>query len=103
VTTVLAVDLPLVTAGFLEKITGLARDKGVTAVPVRNGFYEPFAAAWHRSAVPDLQFALTEGRSLQRLCADLQADGRLLGLSLKPDEAGQLANLNTPADVIRVQ
>ncbi len=103
VVTVLAIDLPLVTADFLARTTGMARDGAVSVVPVREGVYEPFAAAWHRSALPALQTALAGGHSLQKVCAALQTDGRLLGHHADAAESGQLANLNTPDDLTRVQ
>jgi molybdopterin-guanine dinucleotide biosynthesis protein A len=102
VTTVLAVDLPLVTAGFLAALAGHAREEQTSVVPVHNGIFEPFAAAWHRSALPALQATLTAGRSLQETCAALQAEGLLHPHALSADESRQLANLNTPADLVRV-
>jgi molybdopterin-guanine dinucleotide biosynthesis protein A len=102
VVTVLAVDVPLVTADLLERFTGLAREAGVSVVPWHDGRFEPFAAAWHRSALLELQAALAAGRSLQSVCVALQADGRLQPQTLTAGEAKLLANLNTPDDLLQV-
>lgn len=99
VVTVLAVDLPLATAALLQKLTGTAREAGGSVVPVHDGVYEPFAAAWHRSALPALQTALTAGHSLQSVCAALQAASLLRPYRLSVDETKLLANLNTPEDL----
>ncbi len=103
VVTALAVDLPLVTADLLEKITGTARETGVSVVPVHDGVFEPFAAAWHRSALPALQSALAAGQSLQSASATLQADGRLQPHPLSAGEIPLLANLNTPEELARAR
>lgn len=103
VVTTLAVDLPLVPADLLEKFTGTARETGVSVVPVHDGVFEPFAAAWHRSALPELQAALAAGRSLQAVCAALQAAARLQPHALIAGEALLLANLNTPEDLARTR
>ncbi|MEI6105957.1 MAG: NTP transferase domain-containing protein [Opitutae bacterium] len=99
VVTVLAVDLPMMSPDLLERITGRARECGVTAVPVHDGRFEPFAAAWHRTALPELQAAFAAGHSLQSVCSTLQTDGRLEPYALTPEEVKQLANLNTPDDL----
>jgi molybdopterin-guanine dinucleotide biosynthesis protein A len=103
VVTVLAVDLPLITPVWLERLTGTAREAGVTVVPVHSGYYEPLAAAWHRSALPELSAALAAGRSLQEVCSALQAAGLLRAHLLSEEESHLLANLNTPADLARLQ
>ncbi len=101
VVTALAVDLPLVTADLLEKFAGAAREAGVSVVPMHDGLFEPFAAAWHRSALPELQAASAAGRSLQSVCAALHAAGRLQPHALTAEEAKLLANLNSPEDLAR--
>jgi molybdopterin-guanine dinucleotide biosynthesis protein A len=103
VVSVLAVDLPLVTPELLEKITGAARENGVSVVPFHDGLFEPFAAAWHRSALPALQTALASGQSLQQVCAALVRTGELRPHELTFDEAKLLANLNTPDDLTQAK
>jgi molybdopterin-guanine dinucleotide biosynthesis protein A len=99
VVTVLAVDVPMLSPDLLERIIGRARECGVTAVPVHDGLFEPFAAAWHRTALPELQSAFAAGHSLQSVCSTLLTSGRLQPYVLTPDEVKQLANLNTPDDL----
>ncbi|MDP2136703.1 MAG: NTP transferase domain-containing protein [Candidatus Didemnitutus sp.] len=99
VVTSLAIDVPHVAPEWLEVLTGRARETGVSVVPVHKGYFEPLVAAWHRSALPDLQAALAAGTSLQLVCTALVADGRLQPHVLSAAEVGQLANLNTPADL----
>ncbi|MBL9216482.1 MAG: NTP transferase domain-containing protein [Opitutaceae bacterium] len=101
VTAVLAVDLPFVTPALLEKITGRAREARAAVVPRVDGRFQPFAAAWHRSAQPELQAGLAAGRPLQEICARLHAAGRLRAYLPEPAEAAAFANLNTPADLAR--
>ena len=55
---VLAIDLPLVRPGWLEAMAARALREGVSMVPVREGRFEPFAAAWHRSALAALRESL---------------------------------------------
>ncbi len=95
---VLAVDLPLATADFLTRLTGLARDTAVSVVPQHVDGYEPMAAAWHRSALPVLRAALANGQSLQQACAILQTQNLLQPHPLTPNEITLLTNLNRPSD-----
>jgi molybdopterin-guanine dinucleotide biosynthesis protein A len=95
---VLAVDLPLATADFLTRLTGLARDTAVSVVPQHADGYEPMAAAWHRSALPVLRAALATGQSLQQACAILQTQNLLQPHPLTPNEITLLTNLNRPSD-----
>lgn len=101
VSIVLAVDLPNVPPSFLENLALIARAKNISVVPrqAERGTYEPFAAAWHRSALPQLLQALKAGHSLQACCATLETQGLLEAYPLSPAEAVDLANLNTPADL----
>ena len=98
VLTVLAVDLPLVTADFLTRLTGQAREAGVSVIPLHADGYEPMAAAWHRSALPELRAALATGQSLQQACAVLRAQHLLQPHPLTPNEITLLTNLNRPSD-----
>jgi molybdopterin-guanine dinucleotide biosynthesis protein A len=95
---VLAVDLPLATADFLTRLTGLARDTAISVVPQHADGYEPMAAAWHRSALPVLRAALGTGQSLQQACAILQTQNLLQPHPLTPNEITLLTNLNRPSD-----
>lgn len=96
---VLAIDLPLVTPEFLERVTGLARETGKSVVPFNAGRFEPFAAAWHKSALPVLEANLQAGRPLQEACARLRDAGLLHALDVPREEARALLNVNTPSDL----
>ena len=102
VVTVLAVDLPLVRPTWLEQLAALARDGGLSVVPTHDGFFEPLAASWHRSALPEFQAALATQGSLQKVCQRLAAANLLRPLALSTAEAEQLVNLNTPEDLTRL-
>ena len=102
VLTVLAIDVPLVSADLLEHLSGRAREQGLSVVPWHLERFEPLAAAWHRSIAPTLERALRDGRSLQDACTELAADGRLLRQELTSEEERQLANVNTPEDLGRI-
>ena len=99
---VLAVDLPLVNSAWLATLASRAQTDKTSVVPLHEGRFEPFVAAWHRSAVSALQAALAENESLQSACAGLRNENRLHALTLSVGEAGSLANLNTPADADRL-
>lgn len=98
VTLVLAIDLPLVKSEWLAAMAVRAHAEEISVVPVRDGRFEPFAAAWHRTALPQLRDALARSDSLQAACAALRAAKFLHALEVTAVEAAQLANLNTPAD-----
>jgi molybdopterin-guanine dinucleotide biosynthesis protein A len=100
--TVLAVDLPLVRPAWLEQLAAMAREGGLSVVPTHDGFFEPLAACWHWSALPELQAALAAESSLQKVCQRLAAANLLRPLPLSSAEAEQLANLNTPEDLARL-
>ncbi len=102
VLTILAVDLPLVSAEFLDRLAGIAREGGVSVVPKSGDRFEPLAAAWHRSSIPALQRALVTESSLQGVCATLQQEGRLRAFEPGAEEIRQLTNLNTPEDLARL-
>lgn len=98
----LAVDLPGVPAAALEASVDRARERGLSVVPRRDGQHQPLAAAWHRSALPELQAALDHRDSLQAVCRRLVEQGLLESPEEAPaDGAGSFANLNTPEDLAR--
>jgi molybdopterin-guanine dinucleotide biosynthesis protein A len=99
---VLAVDLPGVPAASLEASVDRARERGLSVVPRAVGQHQPLAAAWHRSALPELQAALGRGDSLQVVCRRLSEQGLLEEPEAAPADAASIfANLNTPEDLAR--
>jgi molybdopterin-guanine dinucleotide biosynthesis protein A len=103
VLTVLAIDLPLARAEWLESLTIMARETQRSVVAWRDGHFEPLAAAWHRSSLPRLRAAIDQGGSLQSVCDALNAEGALHVWELTAAESEQLTNLNTPHDVAVVR
>ena len=100
-TLVLAIDLPLVQAPWLEALAVRAIGTGLSVVPVRGNRFEPFAAAWHRSALPGLRETLAQNRSLQDACVELGKKMLLHAQPVSGADAETLANLNTPAEMAR--
>ncbi len=95
----LAVDLPYLPPAFLAELARTAARQACSVVPVRDGRFEPLAAAWHVSARAALEDAAAVQASFQDVCAGLLAQGRLLGRRLHPNEEELLHNLNRPADL----
>jgi molybdopterin-guanine dinucleotide biosynthesis protein A len=99
---VLAIDLPLVQPAGLKALAVRAQAANISIVPWRENRFEPFAAAWHRSALPALRDALAQHQSLQQTCAGLREKKLLEALPVDGAEAANLINLNTPADAARL-
>ncbi|HTO04809.1 MAG TPA: NTP transferase domain-containing protein, partial [Opitutus sp.] len=102
VLSVLAIDLPDVKSEWLARMAGIARENVVTVVPFHAHRFDPLVAAWHRSALPALESASRDGRSLQEVCEKLMNEGRLRAFEPSRDEIDQLTNVNTPQDLIRL-
>lgn len=102
VLTVLAIDLPRVKTGLLQRIADMAREEQKSVVPLHENRFEPLVAAWHRSALPALQQAAVGNVSLQDVCARLRDEGRLRVYEPIADESGQLVNINTPEDLVHL-
>lgn len=100
---VLAVDVPLVTAAFLERLAAEARENEVTVVPRVGARFEPLVAAWHQSARAALGESVRLGESLQDVCGRLEREGHLRSVDLTADEAWQLTNINTPDERARLE
>ncbi|MEO7598036.1 MAG: molybdenum cofactor guanylyltransferase [Opitutus sp.] len=99
VLTVLAIDLPLVTPDFLQKMATLARLEGISVVPRHRGLYEPVAAAWHRSSLPAIETACQHSASFQDACARLCEGGQLRAYELDDRQIRALTNVNTPTEL----
>jgi molybdenum cofactor guanylyltransferase len=101
---VLAVDLPLVPAVWLKQLAILADREGQSILPAREAHYEPLSAAWHRSCLPHMHFALnSKQRSFRFLCTELATHGKLRKIVAGEKEAGWLTNLNRPVDLAAAQ
>lgn len=94
---VLAVDLPLMRAGFLK---GLLQDcaPGRGAVPCLGGHYEPLAAIYPQAFRPPAEAAYRIGEcSLQGLISKAIQRSLLVAREVAPGDEGCFLNLNSPA------
>lgn len=96
----LAVDLPRMPADYLREMALGALQQGRSVIPMLGGRYEPLAAAWHRSCLPQLIDAA--GRSLQGICSTLAKMDLLTPRDVSDGETRLFENLNTPADYQRL-
>ena len=97
---VLAVDLPRMPAEYLREMALAALQQERSVVPMLAGRYEPLAAAWHRSCLPD--FFGAAGRSLQSICGILAQRELLTSRAVSDGEAHLFENVNTPEDYERL-
>jgi molybdenum cofactor guanylyltransferase len=96
---VLAIDLPQITPGFLQKL--LARSEaGRGVVPVYHNRFEPLLAVYPRAA---LKVALDQLKEqdyiLQHFINKLLEAGLMIGYQVELSEQNQLQNWNTPEDL----
>ena len=94
----LAVDLPAITARFLE---GLRTQSSATggAVPIIDGLYQPLSAIYPRSARTAALARLSGAdKSLQPLLRELVAGGKMRGVPVPREDRPLFRNLNTACD-----
>lgn len=96
---VLAMDLPLIEAGFLRELwTGCEADRGV--VPAYDEFIEPLCAIYPAAAAEPVAAALTgEDFSLHGVVAGLRSRRLLQAMPVASADRSFFLNLNTPADL----
>ncbi len=96
---VLAIDMPLMTAGELERLSNLALP-GCGVVPVIGERAEPLAAIYPAEAVEDFERALTGSDfSLQSVARKLAAVGSVKLWAVPEASVGIYRNLNTLTDI----
>ena len=96
---VIAVDLPHMTAAYLNKILA-ACNNCTGVVPLGPSGYEPLVAVYPKSFQAVIQAALAAGRlSLQPLIQAAVTDSILLPLPIAESERTLFTNWNTPADL----
>ncbi len=97
---VLAVDLPRVEAAWFEKLGALCRPgRGAVGIS-RDGFFEPFAAIYPRTALPEIERVVVAeqgSRSLQPVLRELVARGVMKVVRLSAREQAALFNWNAGA------
>ncbi len=96
----LAVDLPRITAPFLNGMVSQAEKKACGIVPRIDGRWEPLAAVYPRSLLKKARQHLAEGKlSLQGFIDEALADGLVVAREVTPSERPLFLNLNTPEDL----
>ncbi len=98
---VLAVDMPVMPAGFLARLVEMAEREGRGIIP-RNGagMWEPLAAVYPRSGFDLAEGILASGeRKMERLILSLIDVGMARALDLALDEEAYFENWNEPGDV----
>ena len=96
----LAVDMPSMTAAFLQKLAALAAEPRTGVVPVLGGRFEPLAAIYPKGALPIAEGRLRLGiRKLENFVAELEHSGLVTRHIVAEADAALFANWNEPGDV----
>lgn len=96
---VLAIDLPLVTCEYLNRLRAQI-EVGRGVVPMFGGRVNPLVAIYPHEVVVDFQNALGgENFSLQPLIANLVAAGKLKSVEVSGNDHQLFRNLNEPQDL----
>lgn len=99
---VLAVDLPQMTANFLQSLVDLSSE-GCGVVPKRNGFFEPLVAIYPQScrALADRQ--LRAGKLMMQGFVNTALEANLIVVrNVRPREELFFTNVNTPDDLLSI-
>ena len=101
---VLAVDLPLVTSGFLMRMVGAARLANKAVIPWEGRRWHPLAAVYTLACLPVVETLLERGElRMQELADALMTDCLAVPWEASVEEAGMLRNVNTPEDFQEVE
>ncbi len=96
----LAVDMPSMTAAFLQSLVTLAAKTRTGIVPVLNGRFEPLAAIYPKDALQIAEGRLLAGnRKLEDFIAGLERSGLMTRHIVAETDAALFANWNEPGDV----
>jgi molybdenum cofactor guanylyltransferase len=97
---VLAVDLPRIQTGFLQKLLSLS-EAGCGIIPVHRNRFEPLIAVYPLSALAIAIDQLQEqDYALQHFVARLLENRLMVRYEIEPAEEGQLENWNRPEDAL---
>lgn len=97
---VLAVDLPEMTAAFLQERVLAAAGEDSGAVPLVDGFHEPLAAVYPRRMLGMVLEQLERAdRSLRTLCRRAEAAGLLHRIEVAAEGRALFRNLNSRGDL----
>lgn len=97
---VLAVDLPWMTTGFLERLIQLAMQDGRGVVPQNGGYFEPLAAVYPRAILTLIGEHLRQSdHSMQHLVRRAAELDLITPYAISAEEQPLFRNVNTPADL----
>ena len=97
---VLAVDLPWMTAEFLNRLVKLAGEHGRGVVPQNAGAFEPLAAVYPRAMQALITEHLqSEDYSMQRIIRRALERGLVEPFPIAEEDQALFRNVNTPADL----
>jgi molybdopterin-guanine dinucleotide biosynthesis protein A len=96
---VLAVDLPLMPAGFLREMIAMAELDGRGVVPVIDGRFEPLAAVYVNGCLALAEESLlSQQLSMQALVHLCLTAGLMRSFEVRAHERAYFRNVNTPED-----
>jgi molybdopterin-guanine dinucleotide biosynthesis protein A len=96
---VLAVDMPSMTASWLNQLLSVRRP-GIGLLPFFGGRFEPLAAIYPRSCAAIAHACIrSEKASMQHFCRGLLEAGLAETVKISTADLPLFANLNTPADL----
>ena len=99
---VLAIDLPQMTAAFLQSLVDLSSDS-CGAVPKRNGFFEPLAAIYPQSCRPLADRQMLAGKlMMQDFVSAALEESLIIVRDVRPDEEPLFTNMNAPDDLLSI-
>jgi molybdopterin-guanine dinucleotide biosynthesis protein A len=99
---VLAIDLPAISTGLLGALIAKAAATGCGVVPQGVRGFEPLAAVYPRTALPEAEeFLHSAERSMQRYVRALIAAGKAGAYPLAPAQEAEFCNVNTPLEHAR--
>ncbi|NOX98702.1 MAG: formate dehydrogenase accessory sulfurtransferase FdhD, partial [Verrucomicrobia bacterium] len=97
---ILAVDLPQISASYLQGLIDEAEQLGKGIVPRHGKHWEPLVAVYPLSLLPKAKEHLKAGQlSLRKFINEALAEGFLVARDISPQEEPLFSNLNTPEDL----
>jgi molybdopterin-guanine dinucleotide biosynthesis protein A len=97
---VLAIDLPWMTSGFLDRLVKIAMQDGRGVVPQNGEYFEPLAAVYPRGMMNLIGERLRQAdHSMQGLVRRAVELDLVIPLAIGEEERSLFRNVNTPADL----
>lgn len=103
-TLALAVDMPLMPAGYLRKMITQAESDHCGVAPAIEGRFEPLAAVYQSVCLPLAEDCLSrEEWSMQTLLERCVTSGLMRRFAVPENECAYFRNVNTPEDLAEVE